>query len=60
MKFAEIEAQAERLRRERIALPEPGMSNYKQVLAAYERMINDMIVLIRNIAENLKGLDDNA
>lgn len=46
----EIAAKANALRSEAGKLPDPGFSNYKQVLASYKRILNDMLVLIRELA----------
>lgn len=46
----EIAAKAEDLRVEAARIPAPGMSNYKTVLATYKRVLNDVLVLIRELA----------
>lgn len=32
-------------------VPAPGYSNYKAVIAEYQRLLNDTLVLIRELAE---------
>jgi hypothetical protein len=46
----EIAAKADELRVEAARIPAPGMSNYKQVLNTYKRILNDILVLIRDLA----------
>ena len=41
---------AEDLRRENRNVPEPGMSNFREVIAEYKRILNDILVLIRELA----------
>lgn len=48
----EIAVKAVSLQREANGLPDPGYSNYKQVLAAYRQILNDVLVLIRELASN--------
>ena len=52
--MAEAATTAEALRRELLAMPSVGYSNYKQLMVEYRRILNDMLVLIRDIAI-LKG-----
>jgi hypothetical protein len=46
----EIAKKADDLRVEAARIPAPGMSNYKQVLNTYKRILNDILVLIRDLA----------
>lgn len=46
----EIAAKASGLQKEARGIPDPGMSNYRQVLAAYKQILNDILVLIRELA----------
>lgn len=46
----EIAAKASSLQKQARGLPDPGFSNYRQVLAAYKQILNDMLVLIRELA----------
>jgi hypothetical protein len=46
-----IAAKAEALRSEAKRVPDPSMSNYKNVLATYKRLLNDVLVLVRELAE---------
>ena len=50
----EIAATAEALRTEMLAMPNVNYSNYKQLMIEYRRILNDMLVLIRDTAI-LKG-----
>jgi hypothetical protein len=52
MDRAAIAAKAEALRAEAKRVPDPSMSNYKNVLATYKRLLNDVLVLIRELAES--------
>ena len=45
-----IAEKAEDLRREARNIPDPGMSNYREVMAEYKRILNDILVLIRELA----------
>ena len=49
----EIAATAEALREEAAAIPEPGMTNYRSVIASYVRISNDHSVLVRELAQSL-------
>ena len=42
---------AERLHLEVQGTPEPGMSNYKDLIAEFKRIMSDQCVLIRELAE---------
>jgi hypothetical protein len=46
-----IAVKAEALRAEAKRVPDPSMSNYKNVLATYKRLLNDVLVLVRELAE---------
>jgi hypothetical protein len=46
----EVETVAERLRAEIADMPNVSYSNYKQELAEYQRILNDMTVCIRELA----------
>jgi 7,8-dihydro-6-hydroxymethylpterin-pyrophosphokinase len=48
----EIAAKAEELRVEAVKIPHPGMSNYKLVLRTYKRILNDVLVLIGELAKH--------
>ena len=47
----EIVHHAEDLRHEAARIPDPGMSNYREVMAQYKRILNDILVLIRELAK---------
>lgn len=57
MTFEEIAAKAEDLRVERLKIPAVSYSNYKEVLKVYQHILNDLLVLVRNIAQNLTPVD---
>ena len=46
----EISKKAEELRSESRRIPDPGMSNYREVMAEYKRILNDILVLIRELS----------
>jgi len=47
----EIAKKADDLRVEAARIPDPSMMNYKKVLTTYKRVLNDMLVLIRELAQ---------
>ena len=51
MTHERIAEEAEKLRQELLVVPSPTMSNYKVVLARYKRILNDLVVLIRELAQ---------
>lgn len=53
---AEIAAHAAKLQGEAKLIPPPSMSNYKGVLASYKRILNDILVMIREMAEHKHDL----
>lgn len=57
MTFEEIAQRAEELRVERLKIPAVSYSNYKEVLKVYQHILNDLLVLVRNIAQNLTPAD---
>ena len=57
MTFEEIAIRAEALRVERLKLPPASYSNYRLVLKAYEHILNDLLVLVRSMAQNLIPVD---
>ena len=38
---------------------EIGMSNYKRIMATYQRLLNDLIVCVRELANSLIGGNKN-
>ena len=50
MDHKEIAVKANELRHEAARIPDPGMSNYREVMAEYKRILNDILVLIRELA----------
>lgn len=52
MTLQEVASKAEELREEANRIPSPTMGNYKVVLATYRRMLNDLLVLIRELAQD--------
>ena len=54
MTYQEIATTAEALRQEVLAMPAVGYLNYKKLLVEYRRVLNDLLVLIRDSAI-LKG-----
>lgn len=57
MTFDEIATKLEELRVERLRIAPITYGNYKVVLAAYQHILNDMLVLCRNMAQNLTPAD---
>jgi len=57
MTFEEIANRAEELRVERLKIPAVSYSNYKEVLKVYQHILNDLLVLVRNVAQNLTPVD---
>ncbi len=51
MTMADVAEEAERLRLELRSIPDPGMNTYKIVMAKYKRILNDIVVLIRELAK---------
>ena len=47
----EIVHHAEDLRHEAARIPSPTMGNYQDVLNQYKRILNDILVLIRELAK---------
>ena len=47
---SEVALKAEFLREELLAMHAVGVSNYKSQIAEYRRILNDMLVLIRELA----------
>lgn len=52
----EIAEKAVELRKEALAIPDPSYMNYKRVLAQYKQTLNDMLVLIRELAYHAEEL----
>jgi len=66
MTFEEIEDIAEKLLKELgvgeasgVADKTIGMGNYKEIMAVYQQIMNDVLVLVRETAANLKPADNN-
>ena len=57
MTYEEIAKLAEELRVERLKIPPVSYSNYKEVLKVYQHILNDLLVLVRNVAQNLTPVD---
>ena len=53
----EIADKADFLRKEQLLVVEPGYSNYRKVIAEYKQIINDALVLIRELAQHLERAD---
>ena len=48
----EVATKANELRAEANKIPSPTMGNYKNVLATYKRVLNDILVLVRELADD--------
>lgn len=59
MTFAEIALYAEKLQEQAKAMESPSYSNYKQIIDNYRRILNDVLVLVRELAQNLTPADEN-
>ncbi len=53
MTFKEIADKFEELRVQRLRVPVASYSNYRSVVSEYQHILNDMLVLCRNLAQNL-------
>lgn len=59
MTLEEIEKHAEALRKEGLEVPVPNLNNWQEVLAKYKRMLNDLTVLIRELARHESGVSSD-
>lgn len=51
----DIQAAADKLRIELQNIPDISMGNYRMELAEYRRMVNDILVLIRELAKDAQA-----
>ncbi len=58
MTFEEIANKFEDLRVQSLKVPPGNFGNYKVVISEYKHILNDMIVLCRNLAQNLTPADE--
>lgn len=58
MSPALVASEAERLKKQLAEMPAPTFSNYRQVIAGYKTIANDLTVLVRELALNLKEKDN--